>query len=281
MSPRRRNIRKITTSPDKIEREKQFPRVTLRKDYTPKVHPQGNKARTFKRTPREPLTTTPPQPINFVRGEITRGHNDICFVVGGGPSLTGFDFTQLNGYDVIAVNKAVEYVHNPKYFITCDYTYFNKATLPLERVNQKVQYSYFVANMTHPYMEYKNGFVADTRNNLVYSNLYKYHGVIESTKTLGFGSTLSEFCNGSNSGHCGIQLALLAGYKKIYLLGFDLNTSEQTHFHQSYAQKHQDSFKKRVSGYADTLLTSLSQYKGSQEIINLSASSTKKRHKTY
>ena len=273
MSPRRRNIRKITTSPDKIEREKQFPRVTLRKDYTPKVHPQGNKARTFKRTPREPLTTTPPQPINFVRGEITRGHNDICFVVGGGPSLTGFDFTQLNGYDVIAVNKAVECVHNPKYFITCDYTYFNKATLPLERVNQKVQYSYFVANMTHPYMEYKNGFVADTRNNLVYSNLYKYHGVIESTKTLGFGSTLSEFCNGSNSGHCGIQLALLAGYKKIYLLGFDLNTSEQTHFHQSYAQKHQDSFKKRVSGYADTLLTSLSQYKGSQEIINLSASS--------
>ena len=97
--------------------------------------------------------------------------------------------------------------------------------------------------MTHPYMKYQNGFVTDTRNNNCYSNLYKYHGVIESNQTEGFGSKLNEFSNGANSGHCGIQLALLAGYRKIYLLGFDLNDNEQTHFHQSYAQKHQNSFK--------------------------------------
>ena len=268
---KRRNIRKITTDPKTYgDESKNFPRVTIRPNGKNKVHPTVAPSRTFTRGSKKPKES---KPIQFVRGNLTRAVKDICFVVGGGPSLSGFDFNQLNGYDTIAVNKAVEYIPHPKYFITTDYTYFAKATVGLERVSQKVTYSYFVANMGHPYMKYQNGFITDTRNNLTYSNLYKYHGVIESKQTEGFGSTLNEFCNGANSGHCGIQLALLAGYKKIYLLGFDLNESAQTHFHQSYAQNHQDSFRHRVSGYADTLLRALSTYKGSQEIINLSSSS--------
>ena len=269
---RRRNIRKITTEPNKYGNDpKNFPRVTLRPGGVPEVHPNPG-SRNFHRARKTPKERNP-EPIHFMQGNLTKAIKDICFVVGGGPSLTGFDFNKLNGYDVIAVNKAVEYVQHPKYFITTDYSYFAKASLPIERINQKVEYSYFVANMTHPYMKYQNGFVTDTRNNNCYSNLYKYHGVIESNQTEGFGSKLNEFSNGANSGHCGIQLALLAGYRKIYLLGFDLNDNEQTHFHQSYAQKHQNSFKLKVKGYANTLLTALSKYKGSQEIINLSSTS--------
>jgi len=33
-----------------------------------------------------------------------------CFIVGGGTSLKGFDFSQLRGELVIAVNRAMEYV---------------------------------------------------------------------------------------------------------------------------------------------------------------------------
>ena len=187
-------------------------------------------------------------------------------------------FTSLNGFDTIAVNKAVEYIPNPTYFITTDYSYFIKASLPIEKIKQKVHKSYFVANMSHPYMEIQNGQVIDTRRNFVYEDLYQYDGVIQSYNNTGFGSNISEFSHGENSGHCGIQLALLLGYKKIYLLGFDLNTDGQTHFHQSYREVDQSSFKKRVNTYAETLLQSLAKYKGTQEIINLSSSSILTNH---
>ena len=261
---RRRHIRKVTTPPSQNNKVNDpFPRITVRPDSPTRINP-----RAFRRT--QPVA--PPSPIKFA-SEIVQADKDICFVVGGGPSLTGFDFSLLSGFDTIAINKAVEYIKNPKYFITTDYTYFAKASLPIEKINTKTQYSYFVANMIPDYMEYKNGSITDTRNNLVYTDLFKYTGVISSNKNSGFNSDILDFAHGANSGHCGIQLALLAGYKKIYLLGFDLNNTGQTHFHQSYSQPHQESFKKRSIEYGETLLDSLATYNGSQEIINLSSSS--------
>ena len=41
-------------------------------------------------------------------------------------------------------------------------------------------------------------------------DLYKYQGVIRSGRKDGFGLDLGHFSNGANSGHCGIQLAILA-----------------------------------------------------------------------
>jgi len=273
----RKRIRKITQDPASYgDDKKQFPKVTLRPNGTNKIHnvKRNIQRRNFtNKTSRVPLTSGVVPPIKFLSNEFPNVGKDICFVVGGGPSLSGFDFSQLNGFDTIAINKAVEYLQNPTYFITTDYSYFIKASLPIEKINQKAHHTYFVANMSHDYMQYRNGQVIDTRRNFVYEDLYQYDGVIESYNKLGFSDNLANFSHGENSGHCGIQLALLLGYKKIYLLGFDLNNEGQTHFHQSYRQIDQDSFKKRVSGYADTLLTSLAKYEGSQEIINLSAGS--------
>ena len=273
---RRRNIRKIITEPNSYgDESKHFPRVSLRPGAGNVINnpPHTTNTRNFRRKPNHTLTGGLSKPISFVDTDIEQATNDICFVVGGGPSLVGFDFSQLNGYDTIAVNKAVEYISNPKYFITTDYTYFAKAALPIEKINQKVQKSYFIANMVPPFMKFKGGYVTDTRDNRIYGNLFKYHGVIRSGRTEGFGYSLKDFSNGSNSGHCGIQLALLAGYKKIYLLGFDLKDSGQTHFHQSYSQRDQESFKNKSQHYANTLLTSLYNHKGPQEIINLSSNS--------
>lgn len=273
----RKRIKKILQSPDSYgDKPKQFPRVTVRPNTTNKIHnvKQNIQKRTFKnRVSREPLSNPISSPVNFVKNEFTNINKDVCFVVGGGPSLNGFDFTQLNGFDTIAINKAVEYIPNPTYFITTDYSYFIKASLPIEQINLKVHKSYFVANMTHPYMEMQRGQIIDTRRNFVYEDLYQYDGVIQSYNTSGFSSTINEFSNGQNSGHCGIQLALLLGYKKIYLLGFDLNEEGQTHFHQSYRDIDQKSFKTKVSNYGKILLDSLISYKGTQKIINLSSSS--------
>tara|TARA_R110001599_G_scaffold236496_1_gene435732 strand:- start:1176 stop:2693 length:1518 start_codon:yes stop_codon:yes gene_type:complete len=270
---KRRNIKKINIPPKAKEDKKQYPRLTIRQNQKPKLINPRQAVRT-RNISRKPLTEEIAPPIKFLEHvNFNSNDSEICFVVGGGPSLNGFDFTQLNGFDTIAVNKSVEYIPNPTYFITTDYSYFVKASLPIERIKQKSKNTYFVANMTHDYMSFQNGRIVDTRRNFIYNDLYQYTGVIESNNVDGFGSSLAEFSNGGNSGHCGIQLALLLGYKKIYLLGFDLNSEGQTHFHQSYREIDQASFKNRVNDYGITLNNALANYKGSQEIINLSNSS--------
>ena len=274
----RRRIKKITQDPQSYgDKPKQFPKVSIRPNATNKIHnvKRNIQRRTFNnnnKVNREPLAQQPATPVNYI-DTLPKASKDICFVIGGGPSLNGFDFTSLNGFDTIAVNKSVEYISNPTYFITTDYSYFTKASLPISKIKQKAYKSYFVANMTHEYMEIFNGQVIDTRRNFVYEDLHYYDGVITSFNKEGFGSTVTDFSNGDNSGHCAIQLALLLGYKKIYLLGFDLNDQTQTHFHQSYREIDQISFRKKVNGYAKTLLQSLVEYKGSQRLINLSPTS--------
>ena len=264
----RRNIKRINTPAVSTgdDPSKHYPRVTIRGNGSAEHHPAGIQTRKFNKRP-----PPPPQPVVFMEDHhLPKPSKDICFVVGGGPSLSGFDFSQLNGYDTIAINKSVEFIQNPTYFITTDYTYFEKGNLPIEGIRQKCNYTYFVANMSHPYMTIENGLISDTRG-IHYNNLYKCNGVIESNTSEGLGDVMAKFSSGNNSGHCGIQLALLLGYKKIYLLGFDLKETAHTHFHQSYSQSHQLSFKRAVSLYGQTLLSSLAQYSGPQKIINLSA----------
>mgnify|MGYP003120307024 CR=1 FL=1 len=278
---KRGRIKRIVQTPDSYgDDKKNFPRITIRPGDSDSIsNPSHNiKARNFNRplhVNRQVGNNPVAPPIKFMAGVIEKpiSGSDTCFVVGGGPSLNGFDFSQLIGYDTIAVNKSVEYITNPTYFITTDYSYFIKASLDISAINQKCQKSYFVANMSHAYMAFRRGQIIDSRRNFVYEDLYQYNGIIQSTAGDGFGSSLNEFSHGNNSGHCGIQLALLLGYKKIYLLGFDLKTDGQTHFHQSYREVDQQSFRSRVGGYANTLINSLKNLQGDQEIINLSAQS--------
>ena len=272
MSRKRIIKRKLEPNSYSKEPSRNIPRASLRAGgitINPRhAHQKINIKRALRKT-----ITEDSKPINFLNNEFVKTDRDICFVVGGGPSLNGFDFNKLNGYDTIAINKAVEYLHNPTYFITTDYTYFLKASLPIQEINQKVQKSFFVANMSHEYMVFDKGYVTDTKSKITYTDLYLYDSVIASYNKEKFGSTLQEFSHGDNSGHCGIQLALLLGYKKIYLLGFDMGGGNTTHFHQSYKPSDQESFKRKVGGYAEALLTSLKDHQGSQEIINLSEQS--------
>ena len=125
-----------TTQPPKSygQPENNYPRVILRQNKPTLI--VGNSNRQVTRTAVSRTTRSskkPPNavvlPINFLTTEFAKNSKEsICFVVGGGPSLCGFDFSQLNGYDTIAVNKSVEFIQNPTHFITTDYSYFLKAS---------------------------------------------------------------------------------------------------------------------------------------------------------
>jgi hypothetical protein len=43
--------------------------------------------------------------------------------------------------------------------------------------------------------------------------------------------------NGNNSGHAALNAALLLGFKRIYLLGFDFGISQRSHWHEGYPWK--------------------------------------------
>jgi len=171
------------------------------------------------------------------------------FVVGGGPSLRGFDFGLLDGYDTIAINKAIFSVKDPTYFITIDYTFLRKIDKAALARTQCPKF--FVANYDNSYIKDVNGAIVDTRFNLVY-NLKDFDVIVKSKLSHGMGFTFSDFRNGVSSGFCGLQLAVLLGYTKIYLLGIDLSVDPAaaggTHYHGGYGEP-SDKFAGKLDRY--------------------------------
>jgi len=160
--------------------------------------------------------------------------NDRVFIVGGGPSLREFNFGCLNTEDVIVTNVAIFDVPKAKFFITIDYSFILKITNRLQEFDQSDVTKVFVAGLHHENLVEKRGQIRDTRYNLVY-DLSRFDIILKSYNETGCGRTWNDFRSGLNSGFCAFQLAVLLGYKKIYLLGMDLlGTKKDTHYHNQY-----------------------------------------------
>ncbi len=199
--------------------------------------------------------------------------SDRVFIIGGGPSLQGMDLSFLDKEDVICVNKSIDLVKNPKYFITMDYSFFTKIGSSIKSVISKAQSSHFILNKQHSYIQNIGGVYTDTRNGLKYEGLHYISSVISSykeTNTIsGFGQNMTEFCHGDNSGYCAIQFAILAGYSEIYLLGFDLGepvNKHQTHFHTSYPAFSIDKFYQKLDTYKKYLTDSINKIKKFRQV---------------
>ncbi len=169
--------------------------------------------------------------------------NNSIYIIGGGYSLKDFDFNILKDKTTIAVNKSYSYVPNLDYFITMDFTALAKIREQITKSATKV----FIANFTKPYLQEKEGRIVDTRYNLIYK-LQDFEIIIKSYRRTGLGVAFNDFRNGDNSGYCALQLAVILGYTKIYLLGIDLNIGKETHFHEGYNQSFFD-FKKKLKLY--------------------------------
>ena len=145
--------------------------------------------------------------------------SDEIFIVAGGPSVSSFDLTRLKDKCTLAINKSVLFVPEPNYFITVDYTFLKK----IDRVAfDKLDCAkFFVADFSFPFIVMVDGHPVDTRWNLIY-DLHEFDYLIKAKNQKGFGYTIEDFRTGINSGYCALQLAIILGFKTIYLLGFDL-----------------------------------------------------------
>ena len=179
--------------------------------------------------------------------DIPERYGNSVWIVGGGPSLRGFDFSKLQGHDVIAVNKSIFSFTHVTAFVTMDYTFVDpgyRKCMPysFDMVKRKTQNAIFVLNQSDENrIVYNNTSYIDTKYNYVYTELHKFDYIIPSKTVLdphnGFGLTPDTFAHGNNSGFCAIQLAILMGYEKIYLLGFDLNPKDEySHYHEGYGK---------------------------------------------
>lgn len=181
------------------------------------------------------------------------------FVIGGGPSLKGFDFSCLSNVDTIVVNNAVFDVPNPKYFITVDYTFIRK--VGRDKLKGAPSIKFFVVDRTYESIRKINGKYVDTRFGLVYEDLNIFDHVVESYRQDEFGYCFDDFRTGLNSGYCALQLAIILGYKNTYLLGFDLlSVGSKTHYHSGYGSGLKP-FNNSLDVYFEKFRTGLEQLK--------------------
>jgi len=174
-----------------------------------------------------------------------RRDNTSAFVIGGGPSLQGFDFSKLSNRHTIGVNKSFLSLPDLEYFITVDFTFFNKINRKLYKKHPAKKF--FVADLSYSYLKEIDGRIVDTRFNLVY-RLNDFDTIIKSRRKDGLGLSYDDFRTGKNSGYCALQLAIVLGFRKIYLLGFDLCTNNSTHYHNGYGESISN-FNKKLNEY--------------------------------
>ena len=187
------------------------------------------------------------------------------YIVAGGPSLAGFDFSKLANKTVMVVNKSIVDIPKANIFITMDYTFIDyidrKTDNKLTRASFKRLpcIKYFVVATNNQYIRLVNGNYVDIRSNYQYI-LKDFNQVIASNSAYGIGGNFYQFVHGCNSGYCAIQLALILGYKKIHLLGFDLQIDTETHYHHGYKQNKLQ-FEKKLDMYYNYYVVGLHNIK--------------------
>ena len=164
-----------------------------------------------------------------------------CILLGGGPSLKGFNFSSLNGWNVVTINSSVFDFPNSKWFVTMDYTFLRKKRIQCGNVDQKNRRTFvgssakkvFVAGFGGDLVPC-DGTVIDRRLNLKY-DLGLFDQVVWAKGYGGIGTSFDDFRSSSDSGYSALQLAVILGFRNIYLMGFDFVTNGNlTHYHIGY-----------------------------------------------
>jgi len=217
-------------------------------------------------------TKLPPAPSSLQIPD-TQEYNDEIYIIGGGSSLINFNFSKLFDKCTLAVNKAVFDVPNPNYFISVDYTF-------LRKINRSVfdpilAKKFFVADLSFPFMKEVNGEIVDTRYDLYY-DLTGFDALVRAHNQKGIGYSFEDFRTGINSGYCALQLSIIFGFKKIYLLGFDLNKKDISHYHGGYGEP-LVSFNSKLDRYYDYFKEGLEQLKREKSSIQIMSCSKDSR----
>lgn len=172
-----------------------------------------------------------------------------AYIIGGGPSLSGFDFNKLKGKNVVGANSAYEL--GPA---ICPLCLFSDAVW-LDRFWGKISES-GVQMITHNRGYEKHASIL----------FYPKQNLGLATEAIGY--------NG-NSGAGAINVALIMGARRVFLLGFDcvVDSSQPAHWHQSTIEpQRQEVFNRFLAGFSK-MAADLPKVFPNTEIINLNPQS--------
>ena len=176
-----------------------------------------------------------------------------AFLIGGGSSLKGFDFSRLEGKNTIGCNDAFRLGAKViRYVIFGDASWYEKNKWELEK--------------------FKGNVVSCVPALLPY-NLPWMKKMLRIRDGLYDGCTLGW---NYSTGAAAINLAISLGASTVYLLGYDMssNPKGETHWHQHRKGPTQDySFRRFMGGFA-TLYRSLSALNGSVRVLNVTDGSS-------
>lgn len=181
--------------------------ITLNKKTI--IHPSN-----FKNNPKKTINSRSPL-IHSEFVEIEKIWKDeTVYIIGGGPSLINFDWNNLKGKRVIAVNRAFQVLPD------ADVLYWTDSRF----------YKWYKSEI-----DMFNGVKYTCRTSNLYNNNVRI--VYPSSKVFDLRSKF--ISNANNSGYAAINLAYKLGAKKVYLLGYDMNIpGNKTHWHDGYDVKH-------------------------------------------
>jgi len=135
------------------------------------------------------------------------------FLVGGGPSLRGFDFSRLigRGY-VVGVNQAMLELPELCAGVSMDHRFIE---------HRRVEIGALAAFVPI--------YLATSKLAPIEDAIYLRHRA-----AAGLSDDPSEISRGSTSGYCALNIATLKRARRIVLLGYDYGETEHAHWHDAY-----------------------------------------------
>jgi len=143
-----------------------------------------------------------------VRLHTTRS-TSAALILAGGPSLAGFDFARLPNFYRIGANQAA-WLADCDAFVTID-----------GRFERGFQHNI----RTFKGLKFSSARPISVTDDVIRCDTGPEGGLSHSFPLL----------HGRNSGHAAVNVAVLLGFQRIYLLGFDFTSGDQSHWHAVYS----------------------------------------------
>jgi hypothetical protein len=148
-----------------------------------------------------------------------------CFILGGGPSMSGLNLSKLNGELVVGINKA--FVHGQVVVnYSMDHNFYESLVHP-----GKDQRNIQLSNMWRAFGGIK---LFLKREKDVYNGVYTVNRI--ERKVMSHDPSIGIY-GGTNSGLGAMMFAISLGCKHIGLIGYDMKidrTGDRTHWHEGY-----------------------------------------------
>ncbi len=153
--------------------------------------------------------------------------HDEAFIIGGGPSLRGFDYALLKDKFTIGINKGFKFF-TPTILLCMDVPFYEYMTRPVRKRggDESLLKEWNACSSIKLFMEQRKPYPF-TENIQLVKRCYE--------KCLSIDLVNRGIYFGNNTGFSSIMLCAALGFKKIYMLGIDMKIDGyKTHCHEGY-----------------------------------------------